>query len=105
MSEHPLTEEEEQKALERYKKRRPLTPEDYKAQIGTAKTVKVAIDRNERFVQLVIALLQEEQGQTEENAHRLVRENTGIMLNGILAGYDYRATALALLKAKQANVD
>ena len=49
-----------------------------------------------RFNEIVIALLIEEMGHTRENAERLVATYPQVVLNGVMGGGDYRATAIAL---------
>ncbi len=48
------------------------------------------------FPQIVAAILVEEQGRTQEDADRLVKQYPQVLMNGILGGIQYRATALAL---------
>ncbi len=48
------------------------------------------------FHEVVAAVLVEEQGRTQEDADRLVKQFPQVVLNGIMGGMAYRATALAL---------
>lgn len=48
------------------------------------------------FAQAVVAILVEEHGRMEEEAVRLVGRFPDAMVNGIVAGNPYRATAMAL---------
>ena len=48
------------------------------------------------FPEVVAAILVEEHGRTKEDAARLVKQFPGIVMNGIMGGMRYRATAMAL---------
>jgi len=48
------------------------------------------------FAEIVVALLVEERGHSQENAERLVKTYTNVITNGIMGGMNYRATAIAL---------
>ncbi len=48
------------------------------------------------FSEIVIAVLVEEQGRSTEDAKALVKRYPQVVLNGIMGGMQYRATALAL---------
>ncbi len=48
------------------------------------------------FPQLVVSLLVEEHGRTKEEAEHLVATYQDVMVNGIMGGLNYRATAIAL---------
>ena len=49
------------------------------------------------FPQAVTAILVEEREQTQEAADALVNSHPGIMASGMTGGFDYHATASALL--------
>lgn len=53
------------------------------------------------FVNVVSKLLQEEHGYSPEKAEALVGEYPQVILNGITAGMDHRAVALALWMKEQ----
>lgn len=48
------------------------------------------------FPEIVIAVLVEEQGRSPEDAEALVKRYPQVVMNGIMGGMQYRATALAL---------
>ena len=55
-----------------------------------------------RFPEVVSALLVEECGRTESDAKALVGRYPQIVINGIMSGMAYRATAMALEMAEEA---
>lgn len=52
------------------------------------------------FAEVVSALLVAEHGRTKEDADRMVKTHTNIVVNGIMANMNYRATAMALEMAE-----
>ena len=54
------------------------------------------------FSEVVSALLVEEWGRTESDAKALVGRYPQIIINGIMSGVAYRATAMALEMAEEA---
>lgn len=52
------------------------------------------------FAEVVSALLVHEYKRTKEDADRMVKTHTNIVLNGIMSSMNYRATAMALEMAE-----
>ena len=52
------------------------------------------------FAEVVSALLVAEHGRPKDDADRMVKEHTSIVINGIMAKMNYRATAMALEMAE-----
>ena len=53
-------------------------------------------ETHSRFLKLVKAILVEEMCWTPEHAAGLISKHTQVMMNGMMGGMDYRATAIAL---------
>lgn len=52
------------------------------------------------FADVVSALLVAEHSRSKDDADRMVKEHTSIVVNGIMANMNYRATAMALEMAE-----
>lgn len=55
------------------------------------------------FPEVVVAVLVEEHHRTQEDAERLVKQFPQVIMNGIMGGMAYRATAMAL-EMKESDV-
>jgi hypothetical protein len=88
---------------------RPVPVRESVSLAEAAANVLRDFDRRQReeqrdFVALLRALLIEERGHSEEDADRLIRTHTGIVVNGIMAGpFNLRACAIALEMADEAS--
>ncbi len=52
------------------------------------------------FAEVVSALLVEEFGKTKDEAERLVKKHTNIVVRGVMANMNHRATAMAIEMAE-----